>query len=178
MIPCGTGGAGHRTGYLSGLSSGALLRLEHDGSGSAIKGKCSKLLRRPFFHGVFKIGFLLQRLGSQIHAVRYPVRHWGASRRAKTETRLKIRYGQSLVSTLATRSQNRIKAVERGQCAVVLCRIWKVSLQGEQGVAYIPMPKGRGFTPRLVTIARSRSDIQLGQKECRERLFHCTIPTF
>ena len=22
---------------------------------------------------------------------------------------------------------------------------------GEQGVAYIPMPKGRGFTPRLVT---------------------------
>lgn len=25
---------------------------------------------------------------------------------------------------------------------------------GEQGVAYIPMPKGRGFTPRLVSIAR------------------------
>jgi len=22
---------------------------------------------------------------------------------------------------------------------------------GEQGVAYIPMPKGRGFTPRLVS---------------------------
>lgn len=23
---------------------------------------------------------------------------------------------------------------------------------GEQGVAYIPMPKGRGFTPRLVKV--------------------------
>lgn len=25
---------------------------------------------------------------------------------------------------------------------------------GEQGVAYIPMPKGRGFTPRLVIVGR------------------------